>query len=361
MKAVLMSQPGDAGVLQLHKIAKPDLPSPHHVRVKLVAAGINPLDTKLRAKPVYHPDKLPAILGCDGAGIIEKTGRKVTRFKTGDAVYFCNGGIGDEAGTYAEYTTLHEDYCAAPPANISLEDAAALPLAYITTWEALVERVDLQSGQTLLIHAAAGGVGHLAVQLAHKIGARIAVTVSDTRKAGLAHALGAGKIINYREQDFVQETLNWTNELARSPHLNPLPLAGEETNERLREFYNKGAGVDVVFDTVGGDTFLRSLNAVRVGGKIVSLLSTPLSLADTQLARLRNLSLCYELMLTPQLMKSHAERIRQREILERCTQLIAAGEIGILVTHRFPLAQARDAHLLLEAGGITGKIILTMA
>lgn len=333
MKAVLMSQPGDAGVLQLHKIAKPDLPSPHHVRVKLVAAGINPLDTKLRAKPVYHPDKLPAILGCDGAGIIEKTGRKVTRFKTGDAVYFCNGGIGDEAGAYAEYTTLHEDYCAAPPANISLEDAAALPLAYITTWEALVERVDLQSGQTLLIHAAAGGVGHLAVQLAHKIGARIAVTVSDTRKAGLAHALGAGKIINYREQDFVQETLNWTN----------------------------GLGADVVFDTVGGDTFLRSLNAVRVGGKIVSLLSTPLSLADTQLARLRNLSLCYELMLTPQLMKSHAERIRQREILERCTQLIAAGEIGILVTHRFPLAQARDAHLLLEAGGITGKIILTMA
>ena len=333
MKAILMSQPGDAGVLQLHKIAKPELPSPHHVRVKLIAAGINPLDTKLRAKPVYHPDKLPAILGCDGAGIIEKTGRKVTRFKTGDAVYFCNGGIGDEPGNYAEYTTLHEDYCAAPPANISLEDAAALPLAYITAWEALIERVDLQSGQTILIHAAAGGVGHLAVQLAHKIGARIAVTVSDTRKAGLAHALGAGKIINYREQDFVQETLNWTN----------------------------GLGADVVFDTVGGDTFLRSLNAVRVGGKIVSLLSTPLSLADTQLARLRNLSLCYELMLTPQLMKSHAERIRQREILERCTQLVTAGEIGILVTHRLPLAQARDAHLLLEAGGITGKIILTMA
>ncbi len=332
MKAILMSQPGDAGVLQLHKIAKPELPSPHHVRVKLVAAGINPLDTKLRAKPVYHPDKLPAILGCDGAGIIEKTGRKVTRFKIGDAVYFCNGGIGDEPGNYAEYTTLHEDYCAAPPANISLEDAAALPLAYITAWEALIERVDLQSGQTILIHAAAGGVGHLAVQLAHKIGARIAVTVSDTRKAGLAHAFGAGKIINYREQDFVQETLNWTN----------------------------GLGADVVFDTVGGDTFLRCLSAVRVGGKIVSLLSTPLSLADTQLARLRNLSLCYELMLTPQVMKSHPERIRQRKILEHCAQQVAAGEIGVLVTHRYPMAQACDAHLLLEAGGITGKIILTM-
>ncbi len=360
MKAILMNQPGDAGVLHLHKIAKPELPSPHHVRVKLVAAGINPLDTKLRAKPVYHPDKLPAILGCDGAGIIEKAGSKVTRFKTGDAVYFCNGGIGDEPGNYAEYTTLHEEYCASPPANISLEDAAALPLVYITAWEALVERVNLQAGQTILIHAAAGGVGHIAVQLAHKMGARIAITASDIKKSGLAHALGAEKPINYREQDFVQETLNWTSELARSPHPNPLPPAGEDTNERLREFYNKGAGVDVVFDTVGGETFLRSLQAARIKGKVVSLLSTPLSLADTQMARLRNLSICYEMMLTPQVMKLHDERIRQREILEHCTRQVEAGEIGVLVTHRFPLAQARDAHLLLEAGGITGKIILTI-
>lgn len=332
MKAILMTEPGDADVLRLREIAKPDLPGPHHVRIKLAAAGINPLDTKLRAKPAYHPDKLPAILGCDGAGIVEETGSAVTRFKAGDAVYFCSGGIGDEPGTYAEYTTVHEEYCAASPANIPLHDAAALPLACITAWEALFERANLLPGQTILIHAAAGGVGHIAVQLAHHHGAQIAITVSDTRKAGLAHALGAEKIINYREQDFVQEVLNWTD----------------------------GRGVDVVFDTVGGDTFIKSFHAARVGGKIVSLLSTALSLADTQLARLRNLSLCYELMLTPQVLNLREERIRQRVILDQCTLRIEAGELGVLVTHRLPLEQAAEAHRLIEAGGMTGKIILTM-
>lgn len=336
MKAILMTAAGSAEVLQLREIALPELPSPHHLRVKLAAAGVNPLDTKLRAKPAYYPDRLPAILGCDGAGVVEQTGSAVTRFKIGDAVYFNNGGLGgnqgDEPGCYAEYTTLHEDYCTAKPANISLQDSAALPLVLITAWEALVARADLQAGQTILIHAGAGGVGHIAVQLAHHLGARIAVTVGDSRKAGLAHGLYAEKIINYREQDFVQETLNWTD----------------------------GKGADVVFDTVGGETYLRSMNAVRIGGKLVSLLSTPLSLADTQLARLRNLSLCYELMLTPQVMKQHDERIRQRKILEEGAKLVEEGQLGVLVTHRLPLEQAAEAHRLIEQGGMIGKIILTM-
>ena len=333
MKAILATTPGSPDVLQLRNIPIPGLPSPHHLLVKLAAAGVNPIDTKLRAKPVYYPDKLPAILGCDGAGIVEETGSAVTRFKAGDEVYFCNGGIGDEPGNYAEYTTLHEDYCAAKPANLGLQESAALPLVLIAAWEALVERVNLQAGQSILIHAAAGGVGHVAVQLAHDLGARIAVTVSDDRKAGLAHGLGAEKIINYREQDFVQEALNWTD----------------------------GGGVDVVFDTVGGDTFLRSMQAARIGGKVASLLSTPLSLADTQLARLRNLSLCYELMLTPQVMKLHDERVRQRKILEQGAQLVEAGKLGVLVSHTLPLENAADANRLIEHGGSIGKIVLTMS
>jgi NADPH2:quinone reductase len=332
MKAILMTAAGSADVLQLREIDKPALPSPHHLRVRLAAAGVNPLDTKLRAKPAYYPDKLPAILGCDGAGIVEETGSAVTRFKTGDAVFFCNGGIGDEPGCYAQYTTLHEDYCAAKPANLSLQDSAALPLVLITMWEALVERAQLQAGQTILIHAATGGTGHIAVQLAHHLGARIAVTVGDEKKAGLAHGLGAEKIINYKEQNFVDEVLRWTD----------------------------GKGADVVFDNVGGEIYLRSLNAVRIGGKLVSLLSTPLSLADTQLARLRNLSLCYELMLTPQVMKLHDERVRQRRILEQGAKLVEEGQLGVLVTHRLPLEQAAEAHRLIEAGGVIGKIILTM-
>ncbi len=327
-----MTAAGSADVLQLCEIAKPELPSPHHLRVKLAAAGVNPVDTKLRAKPVYYPDRLPAILGCDGAGIVEEIGHAVTRFRPGDEVYFCNGGLGGEPGCYAEYATLHEEYCAAKPANLSLEDSAALPLVLITAWESLIERAQLQAGQTVLVHAAAGGVGHVAVQLAHHLGASIAATVGDEKKAGLVHGLGAEKIIEYREQDFVQETLDWT----------------------------KGRGVDVVFDTVGGETFLRSLDAARIGGKVVSILSTPLSQADAQKARLRNLSLCYDLMLTPQVMDLHDERVRQRKILEEAAKLVEAGRLGVLVSHRLPLEQAATAHRMIEAGGMTGKIVLTM-
>ncbi|MFY9260651.1 MAG: zinc-binding dehydrogenase [Gallionella sp.] len=332
MKAMLMTAAGSPDVLQLYDIPAPELPSPHHLRVKLHAAGVNPLDTKLRTKPAYHPDKLPAILGCDGAGIVAEIGADVTRFKVGDAVYFCNGGLGDEAGCYAEYTALHQDHCATAPSTISLADAAALPLAFLTAWEALVDRAQLQSGQTVLIHAATGGVGHIALQLAHHLGARIAVTVSTPTKARLAQALGAEKLIAYREQDFVAETLAWTS----------------------------GMGVDVVFDTVGGETFTRSFAATRIGGKVVSLLACPLTLADTQLVRLRNLSLCYELMLTPQVFNLHDERIRQRQLLEQCATLVEQGKMGVLISHRFPLAKAAEAHRLMEQGGITGKLILTL-
>src|SRR5512147_1242509 len=207
MKTMLMTSAGAADVLQLRDLPIPDLPSAHHLRVKLAAAALNPLDTKLRTKPAYYPDKLPAILGCDGAGVVDAVGAQVSRFKVGDAVYFCNGGIGDEPGCYAEYTTVHEDYVAAKPKNMTMQESAALPLVLLTVWEALVERAQLQAGQTILIHAGAGGVGHIAVQLARHLGVRVAVTVSDDAKADFARSLGAEKIIRYREQDFITETL----------------------------------------------------------------------------------------------------------------------------------------------------------
>lgn len=336
MKAILATAPGTPDVLQLRDIPKPALPSPHHLRVKLAAAGINPLDTKLRAKPAYFPDRLPAILGCDGAGIVEEAGGAVTRFKAGDAVYFCNGGLGGneggEPGCYAEFTTLHEDCCAMKPAKLDMTESAALPLVLLTAWESLVERAGLQAGQSILIHGAAGGVGHVAVQLAHHLGARIAVTVGNDRQAELARGYGAEKIINYKAQDFVAGTLDWTG----------------------------GKGADVVLDTVGDETYLRSLHATRIGGKLVSILATPLAAADVQLARMRNLSLCFELMLTPQVLKQHDERVRQTRILEQGAQLADAGKLSVQVSHRLPLEQAAEAHRLLEQESMLGKIVLTM-
>lgn len=332
LKALLATAPGGPEVLRLADIPLPPLPSPHHVRVRLAAAGVNPVDAKLRAKPAYHPDKLPAILGCDGAGVVEAVGSAITRCKVGDAVFFCNGGIGDEPGCYAEYTTVHQDYCAAKPACLSMQQAAALPLVCITAWEALFERAHLQAGQHVLIHGGAGGVGHVAIQLARQAGARVAATVSDEAKAEWVRTLGAQCVIRYREQDFVQATLDWT----------------------------QGAGVETVFDTVGGDTFLHSFDAARIGGAVVSLLATAMTQAEVQKARLRNLTLGFELMLTPQVYGLHAERVRQREILERCAALVEAGQLRVEIAHTLPLAQAAEAHRLIEAGHTRGKIVLTM-
>ena len=207
-----------------------------------------------------------------------------------------------------------------------------MPLVLITAWEALIERANLQAGQTILIHGGAGGVGHIAVQLARHLGARVAVTVSDDKKEGLAQGLEAEKIIRYKEEEFVQDVVEWAG----------------------------GKGVDVVLDTIGGEVFKRSLNAARIGGKVVSLLATPLSAEDVQLARLRNLTLCYELMLTPQLLKLHDERIRQRKILEQGAQLADAGKLKVLVSKTLPLADAAIAHRLIEQGGLSGKIVLTL-
>ncbi|HEY0665878.1 MAG TPA: zinc-binding dehydrogenase [Gallionella sp.] len=332
MKAVLMTAAGGPDVLAMYDVDKPELPSPSHLRIRLAAAGVNPLDAKLRAKPAYGLGKLPAILGCDGSGIVEKAGSEVTRFKEGDQVYFYNGGIGEEPGCYAEYTTVHEEYCAAIPANLGLQDAAGLPLVLITAWEALVDRANLQAGQTILIHGGTGGVGHIALQLAKHLGAKVAVTVSDDKKEGLAQGLDADKIVRYREMDFVMDVDEWTH----------------------------GKGVDVVLDTIGGDVFRRSMDVTRVGGKLVTLLSTPMSLEDTQKARLRNLSICYELMLTPQVMGQHEERIRQRRILERAANLIETGAMGVLVSYALPLKEAPEAHRIIENGHVLGKIILTM-
>ncbi|MEQ1916553.1 MAG: zinc-binding dehydrogenase [Gallionella sp.] len=332
MQTMLTTSAGGIDVMHLRDLDVPEVLSPLHLRVKLAAAGINPLDTKLRMKPVYYPDKLPAILGCDGAGIVDEIGTEVTRFKVGDQVYFNNGGIGLDPGCYAEYTTLHEDCCAAKPANLSMQDSSAIPLVLITAWEALVEKANIQPGQTVLVHGGAGGVGHIAVQLARHLGAKVAVTVSDDKKAALTNSLGAHKVINYKKQKFVDEVMLWTGM----------------------------QGVDVVLDTVGGETFTKSIQATKIGGKIVSIIATAMTLEDAQHARLRNLTICYELMLTAQLMKMHDQRIRQRKILEEGAKLIEAGKLGVLVSRQLPLIEVGQAHKLIEKGGVMGKIIVTM-
>jgi NADPH:quinone reductase len=330
MQAVIMSRTGGPEVLEVLSLPVPELPGPRHLRVRLHAAGINPVDTKLRANGTYYPDKLPAILGCDGAGVVEAVGDKVTRFLPGDKVYFCSGGIGGEPGNYATYNNVHEDYVARMPANLDFSAAAAVPLVLITAWEALYDRAQLKPAERVLIHAAAGGVGHVAVQLARHTLARVAATVGDADKAAFVRVLGAERLIEYKKEDFVQAALDWSG----------------------------GAGVDLTFDTVGGETFCKSFAATRVYGQVVTLLQTACDANAIKTARTRNQGIHYELMLTPMFLGLHAARVHQREILEEGAQLIEAGKLKVQVSEVLPLADAAEAHRRIGAGHTTGKIVL---
>ena len=191
-----MNAPGEPDVLVVTDIPIPVLTHPSSVLVKLYAAGVNPIDTKVRKLNIYYPDKLPSILGCDGAGVVETVGSSVTCVRPGDEVFFFNNGLGYPAGTYAEYTVVREDYLALKPKNLSMLEAAGIPLALITAWEALINRGDLREGNSTLIHAGAVGVGHIAIQLAHYFNALIATTISSPQKAKLVQSLGADLAIN---------------------------------------------------------------------------------------------------------------------------------------------------------------------
>ncbi|MEA5597640.1 zinc-dependent alcohol dehydrogenase family protein [Rivularia sp. UHCC 0363] len=328
MKAVLMTAPGNPEVLQLCEIPNPLPPQNTELLVRLKAAGVNPIDTKLRDRGTFYPDKMPAILGCDGAGVVEAVGTAVKRFRVGDEVYFCNGGIGDHQGNYAEFTTVDERFVAAKPKSASFVEAAAAPLVLITAWEALYERGRLQPGEKVLIHAGAGGVGHVAIQLAKLKGADVCTTISSQEKADFVKNLGADYTINYKENDFVKAVLDWTN-----------------------------GGVDLAFDTVGGTTFEKTFPAVRIYGDIVTILQ-PSAETNWKVARQRNLRISLELMLTPMLEGMVEAQAHHGEILAECAKWMDEGKLKICVNQTFGLEEVAKAHQLLEAGSIMGKVVI---
>lgn len=329
MRAIVFNTPGGPEVLQLEQWPDPEIQSPTALRVRVQAAGVNPIDTKLRQRGTFFPQQMPAILGCDGAGIVDQVGTAVQNFQVGDHVYFCYGGLGREPGTYAELIVV-EQHCVAPkPKSLSFAEAAAVPLVLITAWEALYDRAHLQAGQRVLIHAGAGGVGHVAIQLAKLSQAEVCTTISSPAKAAFVRTLGAAIAINYREQDFVAAVLDWTH----------------------------GQGVDLGFDTVGGPTFAHSFGAIKYGGDLVTLLEPPAD-TDWKSARNRNLRVSFELMLTPLLQGLTSAQIHQAEILRQAADLIDAGTLQVHLDKTFPLGAAADAHRWLATGSGTGKIVL---
>ena len=328
-----MNAPGDPDVLEVDDISKPAITDSSVVLVKLHAAGVNPIDAKVRKLNMYYPGKLPSILGCDGAGVVEAIGSSVTRVRPGDEVFFFNNGLGGAPGTYAEYAVVQEDYLAQKPKNITMLEAAGIPLALITAWEALLDRGNLQKDQSTLIHAGAGGVGHIAIQLAHYFNARVATTISSPQKAEFVQSLGAELAINYSQHDFVEAVMNWTS----------------------------GLGAKLVLDTVGGETFCKSFAATQLYGRIVTLLSTSCDIKYINTARLRNLIIGYVQMTAPLYFGLQSARIAQTGILERGAKLLEQKQLKVHIGHTLPLEKAAEAHRLIEAGHTTGKIILQIA
>lgn len=325
-----MTAAGDPEVLQLQEVPDPTIQTDTEILVRLHAAGVNPIDTKLRQRGTFYPDQMPAILGCDGAGVVEAVGANVQHFRVGDEVYFCAGGLGAKLGNYAEIAVVDQRFVAHKPTSLSFAEAAAAPLVLITAWEALYDRGRLEPKQRVLIHAGAGGVGHVAIQLAKLKGAEVCTTVGSQDKARLVRQLGADHTILYKQTDFVQAALDWTG----------------------------GEGVDLAFDTVGGKIFYDTFGAVRVYGDVVTILEPDSAYANWKIARSRNLRISLEIMLTPMLQGLVEAQQHQAEILKQCAAWIDEGKLKIHLGQTFPLQDAAAAHKALETGSTTGKMVL---
>lgn len=269
---------------------------------------------------------MPAILGCDFAGTVEAVGSGVIGFQIGDAVYGCAGGVKGHGGSLAEYIAADARLIAHKPTSLSFREAAALPLVSITAWDAM-ERAGVKAGDHVLIHGGTGGVGHVAIQFAKQLGAKVAVTVSEGEAASIARGLGADDTIDYRSEevaDYVQR------------------LTG-------------GQGFDVVFDTVGGPNLANSFKAAAVGGRVAT--TSARTTADLADMHAKALTLHAVFMLLPMLRGPGRER--HGEILRRVASLVDGGKVRPLIDpRRFNLEAAGEAHAHLGSGKARGKVVV---
>ncbi|WP_233869083.1 zinc-dependent alcohol dehydrogenase family protein [Paraburkholderia adhaesiva] len=313
------------GPLELTTLPRP-APLPGEVLVRIHAAGLNPLDTKIRAgKAAHAKHPLPLVLGIDMAGVIEAVGAGVTRFKPGDAVYGMTGGVGGIQGTLAEYAAVDADLLAHKPARLSIREAAALPLAFITSWSGIVDRAGLKAGQTVLVQGGAGGVGNVSVQLALALGAQVFATAS-TRNQAILKELGA----------------------------TPIDYSATGVEEYV-QLHTGGTGFDLVVDTVGGVTLDASFAAVRHFGHVVSALGW----GSHALAPLSFREATYSGVFTLYPLLSGQHRAHHGEILAQATQLAEAGKLTPRVDpRRFDLRTAAAGYEALVDASARGKIVV---
>jgi len=302
-------------------------PGPGQVLVRICASGVNPLDTKIRAGEAGHAKQpLPAVLGLDMAGVVAKVAADVTAFQPGDDVYGLVGGIGGLQGTLAEFIVADAALLAHKPKALTMRQAAALPLASITAWEGLVDRADVHPGQTVLVHAGAGGVGYASVQIALARGAKVYTTVSNDKRS-ILEALGATVIDRYTPvEDYV------------------------------REFTN-GEGFDVVYDTLGGEILDASFTAVkRYTGHVVSCLGW----GTHALAPLSFRAATYSGVFTLLPLLTGIKRAHHGDILQAAAQLAEQSQLKPLLAERhFGRGDIADAYEAV-AKGSKGKVVVEL-
>jgi len=313
-----------------------DVPEPtvgdHDVLIRVQAAGLNHLDDKLRTGEFKQilPYKLPVILGHDLAGTVIRVGSAVRSFKPGDEVYARPRD--HRIGTFAERIAVNEDDIALKPRSLTMEEAASLPLVALTAWQALVEIGNVQPGQKVLIHAGAGGVGSIAIQLATKLGAEVATTASASN-ADFVRELGAVHVVDYRTDDFEQALSDY----------------------------------DLVLDSLGGETLEKSLRILRPGGKVIGISGPPTpdfaraaglngllraavaALSSKIRRQARRLGVSYEFLL----MRASGDQLRE------ITALIDSGALRPVVGRIFPFDQTVEGLESMKRGGMRGKVVVS--
>ncbi|EHJ95047.1 zinc-dependent alcohol dehydrogenase family protein [Agrobacterium tumefaciens] len=326
MKAVVLENHGTE--FRVAQIARPAA-AEGQVLVRVKASGVNPLDTKIRAGAAAHArHPLPAILGIDLAGVVEEVGAGVTGFRRGDEVYGMTGGVGGVQGSLAEFAAVDARLLAIKPSHLSMLEAAALPLIFITAWEGLVDRVGIRAGQKVLVLGGGGGVGHVAVQIAKSFGADV-YAVDGARKADYIKSLAATPI------DYATETV-----------------------EDYVAKYTQGRGFDVVYDTIGGAGLDTAFKAVARFGHVVSCLGW----GTHALAPLSFKAATYSGVFTLIPLLTGEGREHHGDIMREATRLAENGQLMPRLDGRsFALENVMAAHELIEGGKVDGKLVVDIA
>ena len=332
MKAWAIEKYGDNSAVKLMHLAVPE-PEADEIQIQMKAASINPVDFKIRSGELksIKKFKFPLIMGNDGAGVVSKTGKNITKFKVGDEVFVRMDK--DKVGALCEYCVVKESSAAFKPKNISFTEAASLPLVGLTSWQVLLERAQLKRGDRVLIPAGSGGIGTFAIQLAKHFGAYV-ITNTSGKNVSFVKSLGADEVVNYQTDDF-------------SKMIEP---------------------VDTVYDTMGGETQKKAFSVLKKGGKLISIVGPPTRHFAIEAEAPLVIQLGAGLLSLPTHLRAKKRGATYEflfmkpdgEALKKIADLAEQKIIVPVIDRTFSFAQGNEALAYVEKGRARGKVVVTI-